>query len=185
VKLRADLKSGGLSLNIFAAPPQPIPTSNVTPSALPEVWSGQTATAIAISVALSNKTGNNLPWATVREAISGAIRARVIEVALDSGPWPCDFAAAQNAKFRLPTAPLPPGDFKLTPDMLFADAELRPSEIQDLAENIAEIRKAAGETELKFRIRLELGSRGKSAAPEIVGKLNALLGNISKTLVFK
>jgi hypothetical protein len=169
----------------FQTPPQPIPTSDLTPSALPEVWSGQTATAIAISVALSNKAGTNLPWATVREAISGAIRARLIEIALDSGPWPCDFAAAQSAKFRLPTAPPPREDFKLTPDTLFADAELRPSEIQDLAENIAEIRKAAGETELKFRLKLELGSPGKSAAPEVVSKLNALLGKISKALAFK
>lgn len=169
----------------FQTPPQPIPTSDVTPSALPEVWSGQTATAIAISAALSNKAGTNLPWATVREAINGAIRARAIEIALDSGPWPCDFAAAQNAKFRLATAQPPREDFKLTPDTLFADAELRPSEIQDLAENIAEIRKTAGETELKFHLRLELGSRGKSAAPEIVSKLNALLSKISKILVFK
>jgi hypothetical protein len=119
------------------------------------------------------------PWATV----SGAIRAHAIEV--DSGPWRCDFAAAQNAKFRLPSAPPPRGDLELTPDTLFADAELRPSEIQDLAENIAEIRKVAGETELTFRLRLEFGWRGKSAAPEIVSKLNALLGEISKTLVFK
>lgn len=167
------------------APPQPIPTSDVTPSAIPEVWSGQAATALAIAVALSNKAGVNLPWATIRDAISGAIRARAIELALDSAPWPCDFTSAQNVKLKLPASPSTREGFNLTPDTLFADAELRPSEIQDLAENIAEIRKAAGETELKFRLRLELGSPGKSAAPEIVNRLNALLGKISKTLAFK
>ena len=80
------------------SPPQPIPTSDVTPSALPEVWTGQTATALAVAVALSNKAGTNLPWATVCEAIDGAIRARAIELALDSAPWPSDFAISTEDK---------------------------------------------------------------------------------------
>jgi hypothetical protein len=168
------------------APPPPIATSDVTPSALPEVWAGQTATALAIAVALSNKASVNLPWVTIREAITGAIRARAIEVALDSTQWPCEFASAQNVKFKLPTTPQPSKeDFRLTPDLLVAEADLKPSEIQDLAERIADLRKAAGEADLTFRLKLTLDGRGKAPDKTLVDKLNGLLGEISKALSFK
>ncbi len=168
------------------SPPPPIPTSDLTPSALPNVWTNQTATAIAIAVALSNKAGSNLPWATVRDAINGAINARTLELTLDSAPWPSDFASAQRVKFRQPSSP-PPIDkeFRLRPDVLIAEAELRPSEIQDLADNIAEIRKAAGEAELKFRVKLELDGRGKTPDEGAVNKLNELLAKVSKALLLK
>src|SRR6266478_966154 len=54
-------------------PPQPIPAADSTPSNLPEVWSAETKTALAIAVALSKKAGTKLPWATVRHALDGAI----------------------------------------------------------------------------------------------------------------
>jgi hypothetical protein len=79
--------------------------------------------------------------------------ARAIEVTVDSSQWPCDFAAAQNVKFKIPTTPSTKDEF-LRPDVLVAEAELKPSEIQDLADNLAEIRKATGEAELRFRLKL-------------------------------
>ena len=127
-----------------------------------------------------------MPWATVRNAIDGAIRARLIEATLDSTPWPCDFAAAQNVKLRIPaSSKATEVPFALRPDFLVAEAELRPSEIQDLAEQLPEIRKAAGATDLKFRLRLELDGRGTSPGQDIVAKLNDLLARISKALLLK
>lgn len=150
------------------------------------MWTNQTATAIAIAVALSNKAGSNLPWATVRDAINGAISARALELTLDSAPWPSDFASAQRVKLKPRTAPPPSDDrFRLRPDVIVAEAELKPSEIQDLADNIAEIRKAAGEAELKFHLKLELGGRGKSPDESTVKKLNELLARISKAFSFR
>jgi len=168
------------------SPPQPIPTSDVTPSALPDVWTGQTATALAIAVALSNEAGTNLPWATVREAINGAIRARAIELALDSAPWPADFASSQKVRLKLPTDPPPPDEkvFRLRPDILVAEGDLRPSEIQDLAEQISDIRKAAAPLELKFRLRLELDTGGKPLPSDTLAALNELLRKVSKALSF-
>ncbi|MFZ0890375.1 MAG: DUF499 domain-containing protein [Candidatus Binataceae bacterium] len=169
------------------APPLPIPASDVTPSSLPEVWSAGAATALALGIALSRKAGVNLPWATVRDAIDGAIRAQMLERTLDSAPWPCDYAAAQNVKLRVPTRP--PIErvekFELRPDVLVAEADLRPSEIQDLAEQLPEIRKAAGAADVKFHLRLELDGRGTSPGHDIVAKLNGLLARISKALLFK
>ena len=167
-------------------PPQPIPTSDVTPSALPDVWTGQTATALAIAVALSNKAGTNLPWATVCEAINGAIRARAIELALDSAPWPTDFASAQKVRLKLPTGPPPPDEnvFRLRPDILVAEGDLRPSEIQDLAEQISDIRRAAAPLEMKFRLRVELDTGGEPLPSDTRAALNELLRKVSKALSF-
>ena len=169
------------------APPSPIPATDLTSSSLPEVWTSETTTALAIAVAVSRKAGANLPWSTVRQALDGAIRARLLETTLDSTPWPCDFAAAQNVKLRAATASQKAVEmpFALKPDLLVAEAELRPSEIQDLADQLPEIRKAAGASELKFHLRLELDGRGTSPGQDALGKLNELLGRISKMLSFK
>ena len=165
-------------------PPQPIPAAELTPSNLPEVWSGETTTALAIAVALSKKAGTNLPWATVRQALDGAIRARMLETAIDSAAWPCDYVAAQNVKLRVPKAlPLPPPPPPV--NVLVAEAELRPNEIQDFAEQLPEIRKAAGNLALKLHLKLELDGRGKSPAKDTVAKLNDLLTKVSKALFFK
>ena len=169
------------------APPAPIPATDLTPASLPEVWSGDSTTALAIAVALSKKAGTNLPWSTVRDVIDGAIRARMVEPTLDSAAWPCDFVGAQNVKLRVPAGPQKPIEvpFTLRPNVLVAEAELRPSEIQDLAEQLPEIRKAAGASDLKFRIRLELDGHGNSTAQDVVAKLNDLLAKISKGLLLK
>ena len=168
-------------------PPQPIPAADITPSNLPEVWSAETTTALAIAVALSKKAGTNLPWATVRHALDGAIRARMIEPTLDSANWPSNYAAAQGVKLRLPSRPQPGQDkpFDLKPDFLVAEAELRPNEIQDFAEQLAELRKTAGGLEIKLRLRLELDGHRKSPAEEIIAKLNDLLAKVSKGFSFR
>ena len=186
--LAEDIPAGLLTDDArLQAPPQPVPAADVTPSNLPEVWSGETTTALAIAVALSKKAGTNLPWATVRHALDGAIRARMLETAIDSAAWPCDYVAAQSVKLRLPSAPPPGHDkrFELKPDVLVAEAELRPNEIQDFAEQIAEIRKAAGTLDLKFRLRLEVDGRGATPPTDTVAKLNDLLKKISERLLLK
>jgi len=75
--------------------------------------------------------------------------------------------------------------FELKPDVLVAEAELRPNEIQDFAEQLAELRKIASPLDLRLRLKLELDGRGKSPAQEIVAKLNDLLAKVSKVLLFK
>lgn len=185
--LAEDIPAGLLTADArLQAPPQPIPATDVTPSNLPEVWSGETTTALGMAVALSKKAGTNLPWATIREVIDGALRARLIELALDSAPWPCDLAGAQAVKLNASKEPRwSERVFKLNPDLLVAESELRPNEIQDFAEQLPEIRKAAGSLELKLRLRLELDGRGKSPAQDLVAKLNDLLARVSKGLSFK
>src|SRR5205085_4589085 len=74
-----DIPAGVLSDNAnLQAPPQPVPVKDILPENLPEAWSGETTTALEISNALSTKVGKMLPWITVREAIDGAFRSRLI-----------------------------------------------------------------------------------------------------------
>jgi hypothetical protein len=171
---------------LLHAPPQSVSALEVVEQNLPEAWSNGTTTALAVSTALSKKVGKTLPWATVREALDGALRARLIERTPDSGPWPCDYVGAEALKLQVPHEPereyplidTPP---QLVPGMLVAEAELRLNELQDLADSIASIRQAAVGFDLKFRLRLELS--GASRPPDdMVAKINLLLQDISEQL---
>lgn len=185
--LREDIPAGILTSDArLQAPPLPIPTTDLSETNMPEVWTGNAATALAIAVALSQRAGTTLPWATIRDTIDGAIRARIIELTLDSAPWPCDFTSAQNVKLKIGAPSRKPEvQFTLRPDILVAEAELRPNEIQDLAEQLPEIRKIAGATNLKIHVRLELDGRGSSPGQDLVANLNSLLSKISKSFSLK
>ncbi|MFZ5634688.1 MAG: DUF499 domain-containing protein [Bacillota bacterium] len=165
-------------------PPAPISAAGVLPDNLPEAWSTSETTALAISIALSGKAGRNLPWVTVREAIEGALRARMLEKTIDSGPWPCSFSGTQNVKLRVPDVLPPPPPHQPVPPkpgVKVAEAELRPSEIQDLADVVGELLAIAVGYELTFRLRLELA--GAPELPDgVVEKINRLLAGITDNL---
>jgi len=153
------------------------------PEALPEAWQDGEANGLGILLALSNRAGRSLPWVVVRDALDGAITARMLERAADSGPWPCEFDGARNVKFRVPKAPPPPPPPKKT-GVRTAGAELSVGQIQDLAEAVGDIAKAAVGYGIVFRMNVELG--GEKAAPEeVVGRIDDLLRGISDELELK
>jgi hypothetical protein len=55
---------------------------------------------------------------------------------------------------------------------------MRPSEIQDLADHLGDIQKAAVGLELKFRIRVEVGGKNKPT-PEMVNTINEKLKEVA------
>jgi hypothetical protein len=169
------------------APPKPVPVTEVLPDRLPEAWSGGAITVLALSAALSQRAGKPLPWATLREVIDAALRLRWLERTPDSGPWPCDYAGAQAVRLRIPTErpPVPP---PLTmadkPGVLVAEAELKPAQIQDLADALGDLGKAAAGHDLKYRLRIELG--GTTPAPQtVVAEVGRLLLDVSTDLKLK
>ena len=171
---------------LLHAPPQPVSAFEVVEQNLPEAWSEGTTTALAVSTALSDKVGTTLPWATVREALDGAIRARLLERTSDSDPWPCDYVGAQAIKLQVPREPSPeparrPEPPQPTPGVLVAEADLRLNEIQDLADSIANIGQAAVGLDLKFHFRLEL-SGATRPSNDVVTKINLLLQEVSAKL---
>jgi hypothetical protein len=165
-------------------PPAPIPVVDLLPGALPTAWQDDEANGLGISVALSSKAGRTLPWVTVRDAIEGAIRARVLERTTKSGLWPCELDAARNAKFQVPALrpeppvpPLPP----VRPGTRTAEAELTVAQLQDLAEVVGQVKQAAVGYEIAFTMKIRLG--GEPSAPDdVVTKVNDLLKEVTKDL---
>ena len=99
-------------------------------------------------------------------------------------PEPPHAAPAKLCLRELSSKPAEP-PFTLKPNVLVAEAELRPSEIQDLADRLSDRRKLAGNADLRFRVCLELDGRGASALQDLVDKLNELLARVSKALSFR
>ena len=67
---------------------------------------------------------------------------------------------------------------------LRAEAELEANGIQDLADQIPDIAKAAVGSELKFNVRIDFGGE-KSPDPEAVKTINDLLTEVSEKFKLK
>ncbi len=176
---------------VLQAPPPIVSGLDILPAALPAAWGGDFTTALAISTALSAKQGINLPWKRIREAIDGAIRARYLETTLDSAPWPVDFPAAQTIKLHVPAQPTPV-DYKQTPvaqayvaqppaGTHVIEADLRPNELQDLADTLGELGNASAGVDLKYRVRIELGG---NPSKDVLERVNKILQKIKSDLHF-
>jgi hypothetical protein len=116
----------------------------------------------------------------VHVALDGAFQAHYLVRTVDSKLWPCDYGDAQWIKVRVPkdVPPLPPPP---PPEGKWvAEADLQPSQIQDLAMGMGELFKAAG-SEIKFRLRVELE---KNAPQQVKENVNASLEKISPDLFF-
>jgi hypothetical protein len=168
------------------APPPLISSVDILPASLPEAWRDEITSALGISSALSVKYGQTLPWRRVRDAIDGATRARYLETTLDSAAWPVDYPAAQNVRLRVPTQstphptpPLPPP--AAPPGTVIASADLRPNELQDLADALGELGTTASGADLKYHLRIELS--GKPSKDTLDG-LNKILQRIKSGLKF-
>jgi hypothetical protein len=170
----------------LSPPPSPIPISDILPTSLPEAWSCQETNLLAISSAVSQKAGVTLPWLTVREVIEGALRARVLETTIDSGPWPCDFSGARSVKVRVPAGGVPLSTPQPAPrsGRHVAAAELKPNELQDLADVVGDIVKAAVGNSLTFRVEIELQGTNENAA-DVVSRINKSLKSVSPTFLMQ
>ena len=168
---------------ILKQPPERISFQELMGEKIPEAWKGGRTNALAIMTALSALSGVTLPWFTVRSAIEDAIRARWLELGNSDIPWPCDITGAQNVVLQIPAGEkIDPKSVTSKPQgMLVAEALLEANSIQDLADQIPDIAKAAVGNELKFNIRVEFG--GETVPdPEAVKKINELLSEVSDKL---
>jgi len=182
---KEDTPSGILTdAAILNAPPADILPAEILPASLPEAWPEQQTTAAVIATILSQRKGKILPWVAVSDAIDGALRARMLERTLDSGIWPCDWPGASSVKLRVPTEAPPPPPPPPPRGVLVAEAELRPNELQDLAEEVGNVVSAAAGHQLRFVLRVELGETPPPAL-EIVKKIDEALGRVSGKLRLK
>ncbi|MBN2003985.1 MAG: hypothetical protein JXA21_11575, partial [Anaerolineae bacterium] len=158
-------------------PPAPIAVAEVLPSSVPEAWDNDRANVLALSNALANRAGKALPWPLVRNVVDGALKS-YLELAVDSGPWPCEYPAAQHVKLQVRQAPTP----KPTPPppgIWVREVELTPAELQDLADEIGEVGKVTAGYPLKITVRVEVGGEPPE---EVVAKVKKVLGKVSEEL---
>ena len=170
---------------ILRRPPKPIEASDLMESAIPTAWKDGRTNALAISTALSAHQGVTLPWSTISSGIDAGTRGRWISQASDSGPWPCDYAAAQLALFQAAEtrrSAEPKGGYLQPPlGTLTAEATLELDGIQDLADEIAEIRKASVGNTLRVHVRVELGGDTPPTG-DTVTAINDVLSRVSDKL---
>jgi len=167
---------------ILRQPPPMIAAAEILPENLSDAWSEGQATALSIATALSQKFGQTMPWRTIKDVITASINARFTELDGTSGGWPCDYPSAQLIKLKVASGPSGrPGVGGIGPTTpskcLVAQAELEPSEIQDLAEIIPSLLelKAKSNIPLKFRVQIELGDGKERPSEDTAKEINKLL----------
>lgn len=163
------------------APPLALPARQALPEETASAWSGGETTALSLATAWSQKAGKDYPWSVVKKAIEGALIARLVELAAESGPFPCDWPGAGQVKLRLPKQKAPEAPTPPPPGVKVATKELSIAEVQALGEQIAAIKKAAAGQDLKITVRLEL-SKASTAA---IAKVNEGLKKVSDGLQFE
>lgn len=186
------IPAGILNANArLCAPPAVIGAPEILAENLPEAWKDGETSGLSIATALSVKTGKTLPWKTVRDVISGAINARFLEPTEDSQPWPCDFPSAQFVKFKATTGSKETrgagGETSRVSGVLEANAELSPSQIQDLGDIVDKLTqiKAKTNTPLRFFVRIEVGDGKTKPSAQIIKDINAILKGVKEDLEVK
>ena len=167
-------------------PMKPPAVDQLTTEALPDSWKDGRTTALALSVALSAREGETLPWMVVRRAIDDAIKARWLQLAPDSASWPCDYAGAGTVVLMQPdTGSVGTGpsgaSVSGSAGIRTSSAKLEPGVLQDLVETLPDVIKAAAGVPLRFDVRITLGD-GSEVAPETVEAVNELLKGVSDEL---
>ncbi|MFN8779367.1 MAG: hypothetical protein ACK5ZI_08330, partial [bacterium] len=176
-----------LPTGVLQSPPAPVAPLELLPERLPGAWTDGTATALSILTALSQRAGKNLPWPVVRDAIESAFRARVFERDTSSASWPCDFGGAGQLRIRLiasggPEPKPEPQRPPVSPNTRFGESELKPDQIQDLADAMPELRRVTAGYDLKFQLRVEVAGKKGAPDPKVVDAVNKLLENVNKAI---
>ena len=169
---------------VLRRPPQPIDVSELMSESIPDAWTDDKTNALAIATTLSAQRGTTLPWTTVRSAIENGLRARWIELASDPASWPCDFAGAQHAIFQVPVSVYArerDEPYITRPGLRSAEALLETHAVQDLAEQIPGLLKAAVGSTLRFKVRIELEGE-PTPDMSVVEAINSLLSEVSDEL---
>lgn len=172
-------------------PPAAISAAALLPENLPAAWHDGEASALALATALSQDAGATLPWKTVRDAISGAVQARFVELTEDSGEWPCEFAGAKSVRIKVAVAqPIPGGGGggkggrgAAPPSVRTAEAEFEPSQLQDLGDAMPRLLdiKARTNIAIRFHVRLELGDGVTPPDAGVVAEINEALDGLGET----
>jgi hypothetical protein len=183
--------SGVLTANArLLAPMPPLSVERLTQEAVPQAWKDGQTNALALSIALSAHAGEPTPWTVLRRAIDDAIKARWVELAPESGPWPCEMVGASAVALKQPAAEggaaeRQPSGYVSKPKAVYTcSAGLEPSALQDLVDVLPAIVKAAAGVQLRFQLHVSLGD-GQPVQSETVVSINKLFEEVSSDLCLR
>ncbi len=159
---------------VLLPPPEGLTPHELVEEALPGAWRDGDTSGWALSQALSQARGEQVPWGLLREGIANAVVSRWLEVAEGSTSAGSENAAA--LKLRRTTDAQTP---EPSPDVRVGAALLEANELQDLADRLPDLLSASAGCGLKFRVRVELG---EDAPAEARSELNELLREVSDDL---
>jgi hypothetical protein len=171
------------SAAVLAPPPLPLAPTDVVASSIPAAWRSGRSTAAAVATALLERAGVDLPWGTVRAALSAAIGARLVEALPGGAPWPCGSAEAARVELRLLyDRPIPAAGQRGRGAVAEpATVELAPHQIQDLGEQVHRIVRAGAGLGVRFLVRVE-AVRRDAAGARAAAEVNRLLAEICPQL---
>ncbi|TQE98568.1 MAG: ATP-binding protein [Spiribacter salinus] len=178
-------------------PPESISPTELLPANLSNAWEDGSTTASRLAEALSAKKGEPLPWPLVRQTISSAFQASYLTRSVKSGPWPTDRSGADQVVIEVPketespsnvsgdgssptSQEVPPaGTFGST--IARAESTLEAHQLQDLADEIAEIEKIAAPFGIQFRLQIDVGT-DKELPSDVRARLNDVLRRVAEEL---
>ena len=121
--------------------------------------------------------------------IQAALTARFIEHAPGSGPWPCDYPAAQAVKLKVSPQQTQAGGgtqpaYDASNKMLAGATTFEPAELQNLAEIAPELLSIKAKTGVPIRLhlRVEAGDGKDRPSQKIADQLNQTLTKFKKDL---
>lgn len=171
--------------SLLLPPPEPLVAAAVLEANLPGAWKDGKASVAAILAQVSMQRGKPVPWVLVQQAVDGALRARIIELAPESPPWPCDPSNAAKVIVKAVSGiARPPGDgggSSIVNDKSIAyRAYLQPNELQDLADALSDIMalQAKHGITIRFQLCVEATTDGEWK-PDASTELRKALDEIS------
>ena len=100
---REPLPDGPLPLGLELLPsPKPLHGADLTPQALPGAWKQSSTDLKTIADALNTERGYTLPWSMLTQAVEQVLNLSLLELAPDSGDWPCSPVTADQVRLRVP-----------------------------------------------------------------------------------
>ena len=152
-------------------PPGAISTDSLLPGQLDDAWTEEETTAQRLHEGLSGKMGKPLPWTSLSQALDHGFRSGHFVRTSESGAWPCDRGGAGSVKIRIGEPPSPSYDAPV------ATAELDAAEIQNLADQISDLKRVTAGKNLHLSVTIKLDKNG-AADQKVVSEVNEILNKV-------
>lgn len=174
---------------VLHRPPAMIAPAEILPGNLPDAWTDDATTALAIATVLSQKSGQTLPWKTVRDVITASLNARFTELDPTSGAWPCEYPSAQGVKLKVATGGGKGGygggggfggGEVHEENVKWAEAELEPSEVQDIGDAIPQLLaiKSKSGCPITFKVHITVGDADNAPDEATIAEINQVLDDL-------